>query len=384
MKLPAKVLGIFLLASCSFPDYVPSLGADGSAGSGGSAGSSGASGSQAVEPTCDDGERNGDESDVDCGGLDACQPCGVGQRCDAVSDCDGGACLRHTCQEPTCRDGLRNAVETDVDCGGSECAGCQVSQTCETHQDCDGLACTQGKCEPAGCSDGVWNNDETDLDCGGSCATACDDELRCKVAADCNSGVCPKQTLRCAAPTCDDDVLNGSEPTLDCGAECPNQCQLLDACSVAADCETQSCVGKICLPSAATGETLSPAGWVATASHTFGNSSPQYAIDGIKGTDWTTGAMQVPGMWFDIDMLTDQVFFSLEIDSVNTRDDSAAAVDVWLSKDGTFTEKALSNVVGQDEMVLTFPDAQVARYIRISLAQGTDHWWRMDEVRVKQ
>jgi hypothetical protein len=382
MKALALLFGVAAVASCSFPNYLlPSTDGGGGTANGHNVGGA-TTGGTVTEPACDDDERNGTETDVDCGGPD-CRPCEVGQRCDASIDCDVGACVRHECQAPTCRDGLQNALETDVDCGGDECAACGVDQGCETELDCDNLACTQGKCQPAGCSDGIWNHDETDLDCGGSCPE-CADELRCQVASDCSSGVCPKQTLRCAVPTCDDDVLNGSEPTLDCGADCSQKCQLLDTCAVAADCETGRCEEEMCLPSEPTGQALSPAGWIATASHTFGNSSPQYAIDGIKSTDWTTGEWQVPGMWFDIDMLSDQVFFSLEIDCVNARDDSAVAVDVWLSRDGTFTKKALSNVAGADEMVLTFPDAQVARYIRISLAQETDKWWRMDEVRVKQ
>ena len=335
--------------------------------------------------SCEDGLENGAETDLDCGGNEGCERCSVGERCGEVADCDGGQCASGQCREPSCSDDLLNAAETDVDCGGSgECARCGVDQACKLSEDCDGLACSKGKCQPPSCSDGVWNQDETDLDCGGSCPQGCADELKCKLAGDCQSGVCPKQTLRCAAPTCDDGVLNGSEPTLDCGASCAAKCQVLDTCSEAADCESETCEDELCLPSAANGQPLSPAGWVATASHTFGNSSPQNAIDGVQGTDWTTGATQVPGMWFQIDMLVPQVFFSLEIDCTNTRDDSAAALDVAFSNDGTFTDVARANIPGEDEMVITFPSAQVARYIKISLAQGTDHWWRMDEIRVKQ
>jgi hypothetical protein len=51
-----------------------------------------------VQPTCDDGEQNGDEEGVDCGGScpDACTP-----------------------PEPTCDDGEQNGDEEGVDCGGS-------------------------------------------------------------------------------------------------------------------------------------------------------------------------------------------------------------------------------------------------------------------------
>jgi hypothetical protein len=54
-----------------------------------------------VTGQCADGIRNGDESDVDCGG--SCQPCSLGGRCNQTSDCtvtsghycSGGSCLGH-------------------------------------------------------------------------------------------------------------------------------------------------------------------------------------------------------------------------------------------------------------------------------------------------
>ncbi|PFH32323.1 sushi domain (scr repeat) domain-containing protein [Besnoitia besnoiti] len=52
------------------------------------------------QPTCFDGERNGDETGVDCGGSCA-------QRC------------------PSCFNGLRDGDEEDVDCGGSTCERCE-------------------------------------------------------------------------------------------------------------------------------------------------------------------------------------------------------------------------------------------------------------------
>lgn len=80
-----------------------------------------------VEPTCEDGIQNGDETGVDCGG----------------SNCP-------VCPEPTCNDGIQNGDETGVDCGGSSCASC-----------------------PATCDDGIQNGDEEGVDCGGSSCTPC-------------------------------------------------------------------------------------------------------------------------------------------------------------------------------------------------------------------
>ena len=78
-----------------------------------------------IAVTCDDGIQNGDETDVDCGGL-SCDPC------------------------PTCTDGIQNGNETDVDCGGPDCDPC-----------------------PSTCTDGEQNGDETGIDCGGPDCVDC-------------------------------------------------------------------------------------------------------------------------------------------------------------------------------------------------------------------
>lgn len=338
--------------------------------------------------SCDDQSLNGGESDVDCGGDTTCARCAEGQVCAEPSDCDGGDCVMRRCQAISCQDGLRNGRESDLDCGG-DCPPCSVGQSCGATADCDGVGCSQRACQPASCSDVIRNQDETDVDCGGSCETPCADAARCELAEDCQSGVCPKQTLRCAEPSCDDDVLNGAEPTVDCGAACPEKCAQLAACRVAADCATNgSCVKARCLPASATGAKLSTLGWVATASHTSSSTtnSPQFAIDGAQQTDWTTGTLQSQGMWFHVDMQGTQVFFSIEIDSINQPSDAANAFNVYISDDPAFPEPpVLTNYQAQKtQLAIAFPTPQVGRYLKLLLTEGGEKWWRMDEIRVKQ
>jgi hypothetical protein len=250
--------------------------------------------------------------------------------------------------------------------------------------DCDALACRKGECQPAACDDGVLNQDETDLDCGGSCPSGCDDGLRCKLGGDCVSGVCPKATLRCAVPACDDGVRNGKEPSKDCGGDCSKQCAVLDACDVGADCDTLTCSNQTCVPAAATGTPLSPVGWVATASDTFGGSDIKAVIDGNSGTDWTSGTNRYAGMWIVIDMRSRQAFFRLEIETQKSLD-AAESVNVWTSDDATsFTNEVKKNVPGGTLVTIDFSVAQVARYIKVELAQGGTDWWRVNEIRVKQ
>ena len=126
------------------------------------------------EPTCEDGEQNGDETGVDCGGADcpACATCddGIQNGTETGVDC-GGSCAACV----TCDDGIQNGTETGVDCGGS-CAAC------------------------ATCDDGIQNGTETGVDCGGSC-TAC--------------------------ATCDDGIQNGTETGVDCGGPDCSPCESL-------------------------------------------------------------------------------------------------------------------------------------------------------------
>ena len=48
-----------------------------------------------------------------------------------------------------CQDGVRNGDETDVDCGGTACRRCQVSQSCTLAADCASSRCEAGVCAPA-------------------------------------------------------------------------------------------------------------------------------------------------------------------------------------------------------------------------------------------
>jgi|SRR3989338_2696523 len=49
---------------------------------------------QALSSSCDDGRRNGRESDIDCGGPD-CKPCKIGSYCESHADCSSGICGVH-------------------------------------------------------------------------------------------------------------------------------------------------------------------------------------------------------------------------------------------------------------------------------------------------
>ena len=189
--------------------------------------------------TCGDGQKNGSETDVDCGG--SCGPCATGQTCASGMDCTTRSCLGTACQAASCTDGAANGDETDVDCGGS-CRGCDAGKVCTGTADCLSGVCQGNRCVAVSCMDGVKNGDESDVDCGGSCGSCANDKL-CGIGRDCASGVCAAN--RCQLETCSDTVKNGNETDQDCGGSC-GPCSDGKACQDAVDCSSRLCLNRLC------------------------------------------------------------------------------------------------------------------------------------------
>ncbi len=107
---------------------------------------------------CDDGVKNGDESDVDCGG--SCPLCQG--TCNVDADCPDGYCWKGVCV--SCHDGIQNGDESGVDCGGWEthclhCLGMNcsgggdwicASNNCENFSCCPAVCPICTNCEPSG------------------------------------------------------------------------------------------------------------------------------------------------------------------------------------------------------------------------------------------
>ena len=176
--------------------------------------------------SCYDGTKNGDETDVDCGG--SCKTCELNKKCFDNADCKSNYCsVEGICKEPKCNDNAKNGKETDEDCGGS-CSGCEVGEDCKTNSDCkSGLKCdssTKTCVESNSCSNNKidFGTGETDIDCGGPCL-ACEDGQDCIENTDCKSLSCSNS--KCQTPSCTDKVKNGDESDIDCGDNC-NPCNL--------------------------------------------------------------------------------------------------------------------------------------------------------------
>jgi hypothetical protein len=89
----------------------------------------------------------------------------------------------------TCRNGIRDGDETDVDCGG-QCTRCADSRACRVNLDCVSALCQEGACAVHSCTDGVKNGGESDVDCGGPCSGCKAGDFCAGRDADCASGHC--------------------------------------------------------------------------------------------------------------------------------------------------------------------------------------------------
>jgi hypothetical protein len=104
-------------------------------------------------------------------GKDQGAECTDGSECKSLS-CKAGKCTAVVAGgNPT--DGAKNGDETDVDCGGASAPGCADGKSCKSGSDCASGACTGGKCKSPAPDDKIKNGDETDVDCGGSKAPKC-------------------------------------------------------------------------------------------------------------------------------------------------------------------------------------------------------------------
>ena len=70
----------------------------------------------------------------------------------------------------SCTDSIKNGDETDIDCGGSCMGKCAEDKVCDASPDCSSTFCVTGVCV-APCNNLANDGDETDIDCGGSCMT---------------------------------------------------------------------------------------------------------------------------------------------------------------------------------------------------------------------
>ena len=203
-----------------------------------------------IVPVCDGGACGGEPAMAgtacDQGEGVVCDGEGQCVECLADDECATKLCQLGQCAPAACGDGIKNGDETDVDCGGSCPAKCEDGEGCSGSGDCESGVCTNNECKAPSCSDGLKNGQETDVDCGGSCPSKCEDGDSCEVPMDCVGGICSDNT--CDSPSCGDGLKNGQETDVDCGGDCPENCADGEGCSGNSDCESDYCEDGTCKP----------------------------------------------------------------------------------------------------------------------------------------
>ncbi len=215
--------------------------------------------------TCEDGIKNGNEVDIDCGGPDC-------------PHCDGELCGGEAvgCQSGHCVDGVCCSTACD-----KKCESCVVSQTGVPTGTCapvmlgkpDGNKCNGlGGCgvnNLCACEDGVKDQAETGLDCGGACAgcgpgTPCQNDFECTSNA-CAGGVCCTSTCNGPCQQCDAPGSMGTcvlLPALSKGACAMDQaCDAMgvcrkvvgEPCNGKGECVTGFCSDGVCCAEACDG-----------------------------------------------------------------------------------------------------------------------------------
>ena len=213
-----------------------------------------------------------------------------GETCDDQNQNSNDGCTNE-CQLPACDDQIRNGQESDVDCGG-ECDGCRLDFLCNKNEDCQSNRCgppcgdirqCPTVCLPAPvCGNNIIEDGE-DCDDGNAITEDCPyGEQSCRVCGarcqtvdgrtsfcgdgrvdDANGEACDDNnqdnqdecTNTCERPACDDQIRNGQESDVDCGGPC-EPCREGDLCNGPNDCDTNRCGIDAVQP----GEVIGPAG----------------------------------------------------------------------------------------------------------------------------
>jgi len=152
-----------------------------------------------VTAACSSSDADAGSSAPNPNGKTEGAQCTDGSECASLT-CAQGKCTPVTGANPT--DKTKNGDETDVDCGGKSAPPCADGKACTTATDCTSAICTGNVCVAPSPTDGVKNGDETDKDCGGTKAPKCKADQGCAKDSDCDSGGCA-YTKKCAAfPSC--------------------------------------------------------------------------------------------------------------------------------------------------------------------------------------
>ncbi len=121
--------------------------------------------------------------------------------------------------------------------------------------------------------------------------------------------------------------------------------------------------------------------WKLTASHAAKDCA--LAVDGDAASRYTTGASQVAGMWFQIELPQETVVSGLELDSAPSPSDYPRGYEVALSADGATWGKPVATGKGSSAVTdIAFAPAK-AKFIRITQTGAVNGlFWSIHELQV--
>lgn len=92
-------------------------------------------------------DPNVSENDAGVSDTDSPVPKKPDGYCESGGECESKVCSENKCQEASPTDGVMNADESDKDCGGLNAPKCGLDKGCVKHSDCESDACGyKGKC----------------------------------------------------------------------------------------------------------------------------------------------------------------------------------------------------------------------------------------------
>jgi len=225
--------------------------------------------------SCNDGMKDGTETDVDCGGGTTCAiKCAQGKKCAANSDCTSNFCVDGVCCNSACAGACqactaaKKGAGADGACGSvaagtdpdNECTD-QGAATCGTNGVCDGAgACAKyaagTTCVAAFCNGSTLNKADT---CNASNMCVDGGAVSCAPYT-CKNAAC---LASCAADT-DCDALHYCAMSV-----CVAKQVLGAACAVSSHCASGNCVDGVCCDSVCSGtcQACNVAGSIGTCSN---------------------------------------------------------------------------------------------------------------------
>jgi len=126
---------------------------------------------------------------------------------------------------------------------------------------------------------------------------------------------------------------------------------------------------------------LSRSGWTASASHTEVGSSTSNAFDNSTLTRWSTGAVQMSGQTFQIDLGANRWFNHIIMDSGASISDYARGYVIEVSLDEINWSIVAAGEGNSSVVSANFPITE-ARYIKVTLKGTSSSWWSISDFRV--